>query len=84
MLESEFEKYLGDLISKYGDNNETVKDRCRKGTAQKAQIVALLKEISLGCHYFSIGLLFRETNVVNSILFNTEVWHNLKMSQIEM
>ena len=22
-------------------------------------------------------------NVVNSILFNTEVWHNLKMSQIE-
>ena len=42
-----------------------------------------MKEISLGFHYFDIGLLLRDTNVINSILFNSEVWLGLTKKQIE-
>ena len=46
-------------------------------------VMSILKEVSLGHHYFSIGLLLRDTNVLNSILFNSEVWFGLTISQIE-
>ena len=45
--------------------------------------MALINQVSLGIHYFSIGFLLRESNVVNGILTCAEVWHNFTLKQIE-
>ena len=42
-----------------------------------------MKNISLGKHYYIIGLLFRETNVINGIMSCIEVMHNLKKEQFK-
>ena len=43
----------------------------------------MLKEISLGHHHFRIGLMLRDTNIINPILFNSEVWYGVSTEQIE-
>ena len=48
-----------------------------------SSVISFINEISLGQHYFKIGLLFKETNIVNGILTCAEVWNNVTMKQIE-
>ena len=47
------------------------------------QIMSILKEVSFGIYHFEMGLLFRTSLLINGILFNTEVIHNLTEKQIE-
>ena len=75
-------KYLGDWITVNGNNNINIKQRENKGVGAISQVMSILKEISLGYHFFSIGLLLRETYIINSILFNSEVWYNLTKDQV--
>ena len=42
-----------------------------------------MKEISLGNNYFEIGLLLRDSNLVNGILFNSEAWYDVTKKQNE-
>lgn len=76
-------KYLGDYITVDGLNSINIKERENKGIGAVMSVTSILKEVSPGHHYFSIGLLLRNTNVINSILFNSEVWFGLTLSQIE-
>ena len=64
-------------------NTLNIKERENKGVGAVIQVISMIKEISLGYHYFYIGLLLRETNVINSILFNSEVWYGLTVDQID-
>ena len=48
-----------------------------------SSVMSLIDHISLGSHYFRIGLLFRETNVINGIMTCVEVLHGLKQTHIE-
>ena len=77
-------KYLGDWITIDGLNNKNIKERENKEVGVVIQVMAILKEISLGYHYFNIGLLLRDTNVINSIMFNSEVWTGITIHQIEI
>ena len=43
----------------------------------------MLKTISLGNHFFEIGILFRNLVFVNSVLINAEVWYPIKDDDIE-
>jgi hypothetical protein len=47
-----------------------------------SQVHALLMEISLGRHYFQIGLLLRDTNVINAMLFSAECWYGVTNNQL--
>ena len=69
-------KYLGNLIAHDGSNDKNIEDRWNKGMGINCSVIALLNEVSLGRHYFNMGLLFRESNVLNGILTCAEVWHN--------
>ena len=71
--ESKMEKvsevtYLGNIISEDGSNEKNILDRWNKGLGITSSVISLLKHISLGVHYFKIGLILRETNVINGIL----------------
>ena len=76
-------KYLGNIISEDGNNNKNIEDRWKKGMGIISSVTAILNEVSLGKHYFNIGLLFRETNIINGILTCAEVWNNVTQNQIE-
>ena len=84
IIESEnYETYLGDIISKDGTNDEIIKYRENKGYGIDRQLTTMLKEIGLGSYSFHIGLLLRDTNLINGILFNSESWYGLKTKDIE-
>ena len=83
MLASSQEKYLGDVITSDAKIDENVKMRHDKGLGISNQIISILKEISFGQYYFEIGMLLRTSMLLNGILYNTEVLHNLKQKHID-
>ena len=42
----------------------------------------LLKSVSFGKHYFEIACTLRESMLVNGLLTNCEVWHDLKDTEV--
>ena len=75
--------YLGDIISENGTIDETIEQRGQKATGIISQIASILSSISLGSFHFDISLVMRNAKFVNSILVNSEVWHNVQMRHIE-
>ena len=67
MKNTKFEKYLGDIISKDGSIDLNIEERYNKGIGIISQVLALLKEITLSSYYFDVGLLLRDTNLINGI-----------------
>ena len=43
----------------------------------------ILGKVSLGKHYFQMGLLLRESMFLNGILTNAEVWYGITKEEIE-
>ena len=84
MLTSEQEKYLGDVVSSNTKIDENIKMRHAKGIGINNQIISIIKEVSFGFHYFEIGLLFRNSLLINGIMFNLEVIHNLSTKHVDL
>ena len=72
MSSSNREKYLGDVITSNAKIDENIQMRHNKGIGICNQILSVLKEVSFGVFHFEMGLLFRTTQLLNGILFNTE------------
>ena len=83
MKDVESDTYLGDVISSDGKNTENIKSRISKGLGIITQIMNLLYLVNFGDHYFEIGILLRDTMLINGILTNSEVWYNLLKSEIK-
>ena len=66
-------KYLGDNISADGRMLTTVEARSKKALGTISQIMTMLKELSLGKHYFKIAMTLRNLYFLNSVLCNSEV-----------
>ena len=71
----QFETYLGDTISSDGSNAINLNKRCNKRNRIVNQVNLVLKEAYLGKHHFHTGLLLRDTNLINGILYNSESWY---------
>ena len=84
MVNSDREKYLGDLVDKTGRIRATIEERKTKGCALVAEIMAILDEIPLGSHKMEIGLHLRQAMLINGILYNSEVWHAISEEEIRM
>ena len=69
--------YLGDVISDTGTIDATVAQRCQKAIGLITQISSILSSISLGNFHFDIAMVLRESQFVNSIMTNSEIWHNV-------
>ena len=72
MSSSDSEKYLGDVITSNAKIDENIKMRHDKGIGICNDILSILKEVSFGVYHFEMGLLFRTSQLLNGILFNTE------------
>ena len=84
MKNSNEQKYLGDLICSSGSVRNNVESRRNKGFGIVNEIISILEEIPLGRFKFEIGLILRQAMLLNGVLFNSEVWHNLSEIEIRM
>ena len=75
--------YLGDIISQDGKNTKNIDNRVAKGLGIFTDIMNILGKVSLGQHYFKIGLLLRESMFLNGILTNAEIWYGITKSEIK-
>ena len=77
------EKYLGDILSSNGKNDENIEARFNKGKGRVNSIISLLDEISFGQHYFEMAILFRNSMLINSLLSRSESMYNIEKKHIE-
>ena len=81
--DSEAEKYLGDIISKDGNNKKNIEARKGKGIGVKNQIMDIIDDICFGPYTFEVALVLRDSLLINSILTNSEAWLALSTADIE-
>ena len=77
------EKYVGDVVSKSGKNDENIKARIGKLIGVISTIMSILNEVSLGAFYFEMAKLLRETMFLSVMLLNSECWINITKKNIE-
>ena len=75
--------YVGDVVSSDGKFTKNIKSRASKATGMSTQIMTMLREVSLGYHYFNISSIFRNMMFNSSILTNSEVWYPLNESDLK-
>ena len=80
----EKEKYVGDIISSDGKLTKNITSRYAKATGITSQILLMLNEVSLGYHYFSIGMIYRNLLFISSVLVNSEVWYPINERDIKV
>jgi hypothetical protein len=84
MEEKEDEKYLGNIVSKYGRNIKDIKSRINKGKGIVSKIMSILEPISLGRHYFEIAVVLRNSLLTSSMLCNTKRWYNITKAKMNL
>ena len=75
--------YLGDVLSANGTIDETIIQRGQKSEGIITQISSILSSIHLGSFHFDIAMVLRNAQFVNSVMTNSEIWHNVKTRNIE-
>ena len=76
-------EYLGDVVVGNATCEANIKVRVAKGMGIVNEIFNILDQVSFGQYYFKIALLLRESLLVNSVLYNSSVWYNLKPQDIK-
>ena len=76
-------KYLGDIISANGNNNNLIQDRVKKGKTIIISALSLCNDLTLGHHYLGSALLIYKVVFLASVLFNSQAWANITKSQIK-
>ena len=59
------------------NSNELIENRANIGRRNVSQIMSLLKNISLGHHYFKIEKVLREAILINGMLFGGAAWYDI-------
>ena len=83
MEEVQSDTYLGDIVSNNGKNSLNISSRVSKGLGIISQIFNILEQINFGTHFIEVGLLLRESMLINGILTNGEVWYNITKDDIK-
>ena len=78
------EKYLGDQVASDCSNKENIEMRKSKGLGIVSQILSILDTMCLGGYYFESAVRLRNSILANGILFNSEVWYDLKETEIRI
>ena len=82
MNEAEFEKYLGDILSKHCNNKKNISSKKSKAIGIISTIMSILESVTFGVHYFEIALMLREALFINGVLTNIEVVYGLTKQEI--
>ena len=84
MSEVEKETYLGDVLSNDGKIDNNIQERQNKGNGYVNQILSMLQEVSFGCYYYNMAMLFRTTMLINGMLCSSEALYGIRSVHIEM
>ena len=76
-------KYLGHKLSADARNTKNIQDRVKKGISIVGQIMKIIHKTSFGTSTVEIAPLSRESILINGILTNAEIWHNLTQAETE-
>ena len=71
------------MLSENGSIDETISQRGQKATGITSQINSMLNSITLGSYHYDIALVLRDALFVNSIMSNSEVWHNVQLKHTQ-
>ena len=55
--------------------NQLIRSRANAGIGNVSQIMSILKDVSLGYHYFRIAKILREAMLINGMLFSASAWY---------
>ena len=83
MSESKSEKYLGDIVHSSSSIKPNLANRMSRAWGRVSEILAIVKEAPLGRHRIMSGLILRKALLHNTMLCNSEVWHNFNLSQVK-
>ena len=83
MQKTQKEKYLGNILTSNAKIDDNILARFHKGVGMINEIIGTLKEVSFGYHYFEIGLLYRNSKLINGMLCSVEALYGLNISHIE-
>ena len=83
MKTSEKEIYLGNLLTTDGKIDQNISTRYSRGIAKINEIISILREVSLGPHYFQTAILFRNSILLSSLLCSTEVLIGITKAHVE-
>ena len=75
---------MGDIVDTSGKIRSTIEERKRKGYGIVAEILAIVNDIPLGKYKMEIGLKLRKAMLLNSLLFNSEAWHDITEKEIKL
>lgn len=84
MLTSKKDRYLGDILASDGKIEENLKTRVDKGIGVINQILGQLENIAFGEFCFEMALLFRNSLLINGILYNMEALHGIKNKYLDI
>ena len=79
---SDSEKYLGDIISYDGRNQNVFEARKGKGFGTNNKILNILEDVCFGPFTFEVALTLRDSFLISSILTNSEAWLGLSNSVV--
>ena len=79
MKSSSQEKYIGDIISRDGNNTKNIKYKAGVGISANSKIMNILREVHVGSHYFRVGIILRQAILISSMLLNFDSY--LKITQ---
>ena len=83
-MDSDEEKYLGDIISKDRRNLKNIKARVNKGKGIVKRIMDILEGIPFGKLYFQIAIILRNSLLVSCVLCNSEAWVNITKAELSL
>ena len=72
------DKYVGDILIGNGTNTENIKERTDKGYGIVNNILSILIEIPPWTIQDLSWIEFTRTMLLNAMLFNSEIWYNVK------
>ena len=80
--ETNEDKYLGDIISRNTKNVRNIADRKNTSIVISRKIMSSLHDIWFGKYHYEVAILLRNSLLINSLLTNSEAWHNLTESDL--
>ena len=83
MVESDKQKFLGDLYTSDNRIDENILMKHHKGIGIANNIMTIVKHISYGFYSFEIALILRNSLLINGILYNVEALFTLNKKHIK-
>ena len=83
MIDTDEDKYLGDIVSKDGRNIKNIQARVKKGKGIVKKICNILEDVPFGKLFFEVAKILRNTLLVSTVLCNSEAWVNLSKSDLD-